>query len=84
MAPISLKDEQILACKDLYLRSNHGANLAGYHLGTITSLPKNGRTFYTIDWDQNSMNTTAPQEYHHLVLSNITKTTTTFSLSPLK
>ena len=80
MAPISLKDKQILACTELYLRSNHEANLAGYLLGTITSLPRNGRTFYTIDWDQNSMNATVPQEYRHLVLSNINKTTTTFNL----
>ena len=80
MAPISLKDKQILACTELYLHSNHEANLAGYLLGTITSLPRNGRTFYTIDWDQNSMNATVPQEYRHLVLSNINKTTTTFNL----
>ena len=51
MAPIALSNKKILACRDLYFIDSHQSNLAGYVIGTIISLPRNGRTSYLVQWD---------------------------------
>ena len=80
MAPIALSNKKILACRDLYFIDSHQSNLAGYVIGTIISLPRNGRTSYLVQWDEDSLNSTVPQNQRHLVQSSIEKSDSTYAL----
>ena len=80
MAPIALSNKKILACSDLYFIDNHQSNLAGYVIGTIISLPRNGRTSYLVQWDEDSLNSTVPQNQRHLVKNIIERSDSTYAL----
>ena len=67
MAPIALINKKILACRRLYLNNSDQANLASYIIGTITSLPRSGRTSYLINWDETTLNDTIPRSMHNQV-----------------
>ena len=80
MAPIALSNKKILACRDLYFIDSHQSNLAGYVIGTIISLPRNGRTSYLVQWDEDSLNSTVPQNQRHLVKNIIERSDSTYAL----
>ena len=80
MAPLAISNKKILACSDLYFIDNHQSNLAGYVIGTIISLPRNGRTSYLVQWDEDSLNSTVPQNQRHLVKNIIERSDSTYAL----